>query len=296
MTHDGHDPEDRFGHLDDSLDESGTELREAGAAPWLAQQRFVHGMLRALNSQDASAREARVRALMARLQPANGWRGRLAAAAAVLVLAAAAVWVLSTIDRLPRAEAMVAQALASLHEPIDRAFELQLDVERGERQQHRTMQVVLHPGSRFLITGDTTFGAFRAGCDGEEVWFEPQLAIFRSALPLKEAHRLTDRLGDVLDLGYLDLDTLLRRLPADTELRCVGREDGGIRVEAIGTVHLRRFDLRSVRMLVDDRSGLLRDVEAVAVGERRGARVEVKLRFRHVSDRSLGESAYRRPW
>lgn len=301
MKHDTSDPEDRFGHLDDSVDDAldvaDLEAREPGAQHWLAHQRFVHGMLRALNTQDASAREARVQAVMARLRPqASPWRGRLAGLAASLVLIAALGWVVSTIDRLPRAEAMVAQALASLHEPVDRAFELQIDLQRGERLVQRTMQLVLRPGSRFLVEGETTFGAFRAGCDGTEVWFEPTLFIFRTALPLAEAHRLTDRLGEVLDLGYLDLETLLRRLPADTELRCVGREDGGIRVEAIGSVRRQNLELHSIRMLVDSRSGLLRDVEAVATSAKRGTRVDVRLRFRHIGDRQLGEQAYRRPW
>lgn len=296
MSSESNRPEDRFGCFDDSLDEAPVGAPDPAARPWLAQQRFMHGLLRAAHTQDASAREARVQAVMARLPRPRQWRSSLTVAAALLVLAAAATWAVSTIERLPRAEAMVARALASLHEPVDRAFDLQIGVDRAGRHTQRSLQVVMRPGRRFLVSGEAPFGSFRAGCDGETVWFAPALDAFRTSVPLSEAHRLTERLGDVLDLGYLDLETLLRRLPDATELRCVGREGDGIRVEAIGTVKVRDLELRSIRMLVDDRSGLLRDVEAVVVGEKRATKVDIRLRFRHVADRQLGEDAYRRPW
>lgn len=297
MTREPEPADDRFAHFDDSLEETDAAPPAPEARPWLAQQRFVHGMLRALNTADASAHEARVQSVMARL-PERGRRRRqvAAAAAALLVLGCAIVWVVAELGRLPRAEAMVAQALAALRLPVDRAFELRIAIEQNGKHSERVMQVVMRPGRRFLVSGEASWGKFEAGCDGEEIWFRQAQGPFKTSLPLAEAHRLTDRLADVLDLGYLDLESLIRRLPEATELRCVGREAGGIRVEAIGTVQLRQLELRSVRMLVDDRTGLLRDVEAVAAGTRRGTAVDVHLHYRHVGDRDLGEGAYRRPW
>ncbi len=290
------EPEDRFGAADDTLDDGPVVEVPPQARPWLAQQRFVHGMLRALHTADAHARQARVQAVMNVLTARPSMRHRFAVAAAVLVAAALllyAVW--PDPSRLPRAEAMVAKAIAAFEQPIDREFELVIDVERAGRQTSRRMQITLRPGKRFLVTADGSLGKFKAGCDGETVWFQPTVGAFRMDVPLAEARRLTERLGDVLDLGYLDLETLLGRLP-QAELRCVGREAGGIRVEAIGTVQLRHLELRSIQMVVDDDTGLLRSIDATAVGEGRGREVEAKLRYRHVGDRELGEAAYQRPW
>lgn len=290
-------PEDHYGAFDDTVDDESVEAPSTDAQPWLTQQRFVHGMLRALNTADANARQARIASVMTNLRSQRvRFRRRLVAAAAAVILGAAVTWVVATIDHLPKAEAMVAKALASLQQPVDRAFELRVELDRNGRRTERTLQFVMRPGSRFLISGEATFGAFKAGCDGEVVWFEPAIGAFRSSVPLTEAHKLTDRLGDVLDLGYLDLETLLRRLPQDTELRCVGREARGIRVEAIGTLRLRHLELQSIRMLVDDRTGLLHDIEANVVSERRDKKVDVHLRYRHLGDRDLGDQAYRRPW
>lgn len=289
--------EDRFGVCDDSLDECDPAPAAPEARPWLAQQRFVHGLLRAASTADASAREARIQTLMASL-PAHPrrWTRLLAPAAAVLVLGAVVAWTFTAMGRLPRAEAMVAKALASLQAPVDRAFELEVTIVGPDRQVERTLEVVMRPGRRFLVQGRTWLGPFRAGCDGDTVWFEPALPLMRTSVPLAEAHRLTERLGDVLDLGYLDLETLLRRLPQDAALRCTGREGGAVRIEAIGDVRLRQVELRSIRMLVEDGTGLLLDVQAAANGTRRGKPWQAHLAYRHLGTRALGEDGYRRPW
>jgi hypothetical protein len=292
------DPEDRFGAHDDSLADDAAPPTDA-ARPWLAKQRFVHGMLRALNTADADAREARVQAVLDRLQPrARRWPIFLMAAAAV-VLALLTAWRFwPDFATIPRAEAMVARALASLAEPIDRAFELRVDVERGARHVERKVEVVMRPGRRFVATLEGPLGKMQVGCDGERVWLRPQTGTFKMDVPYAEARRLTERMGDVLDLGYLDLEQLLRRLPQDTELRSVGREDGCVRVEATGTVALRNLEVRSISVLVDDQTGMVRAIEATALGKPEGARkaLEARLRYRHTGDPALGDDAYRRPW
>lgn len=292
------DPEDRFGAHDDSLADD-VAPPPAEARPWLAKQRFVHGMLRALNTADADAREARVQAVLDRLQPrARRWPIFLVAAAAV-VLALFSAWQFwPGFAAMPRAEAMVARALASLAQPIDRAFELHVDFERGARRMERKIEVVMRPGRRFVATLEGPLGKMQVGCDGERVWLRPQTGTFKMDVPYAEARRLTERMGDVLDLGYLDLEQLLRRLPQDTELRSVGREDGCVRVEATGTVALRNLEVRSISVLVDDRTGMVRAIEATAIGKPEGGRkaLEARLRYRHTGDPALGDDAYRRPW
>jgi len=291
-------PEDRFGDRDETLADGPVEPAPDAARPWLTEQRCVHGLLRALHTADAAAREARVQAVLAKIAaPRYRVLARLpglAAAAALVALGVYLAW--PDPDRLPRAEAMVSRALHALEEPIDRDFTLHVDVERGERHIEREWAITIRPGRRFLVEGESPFGRFRAGCDGELVWFQPMPGIRGMDVPLAEARRLTERFGEVLDLGYLDLDALLRRLPQDTELRCVGREGPGIRVEAIGTVNLPHLALRSISMLVDDRSGMLSEVRAVATGAGRSGEVEARLFYRHVGDRELGEGAYERPW
>src|SRR5688572_8268625 len=89
------EPEDRFAASDETLADAGADLQPApdAARPWLAQQRFVHGMLRALHTADAGAREARVQAVMAALHRRSLQR-RVAAAAAALLAAASVLWLL----------------------------------------------------------------------------------------------------------------------------------------------------------------------------------------------------------
>ena len=85
------DPDDRFGAADDTLaDDDQVVQVPPQARPWLAQQRFVHGMLRALHTADANAREARVQAVM---RGVSAWPAlaRRFALAAALVLGTAAV-------------------------------------------------------------------------------------------------------------------------------------------------------------------------------------------------------------
>lgn len=292
---DDRDPEERFGAFDDSLSDDASPPPEP-ARPWLARQRFVHGMLRALNTADADAREARVQAVLTQLEPRiKLWPRLLAAAAVVAVLALGyALWPSLV---MPRAEAMVARALANLDQPIDRAFELHIAVNRGGRTQRREVEVVMRPGRMFLANLEGPLGQMRVGCDGERVWMKAKDGPFRFDVPYAEARRLSERLGDVLDLGYLDLDQLLRRLPQDTELRSVGRQDGCVRVEAKGTVKLRHLELHTIHMLVDDRTGMLRSIAATASGKD-GARgsVDAQLDYRHVGDRDLTADAYQRPW
>jgi hypothetical protein len=293
------EPEDRFGAVDDTLHDGDDATPEVPpqARPWCMQQRFVHGMLRALHTADAAAREARVQAVMRQVAARPMLTRRLVTAAAVLAAAALAVYAIwPDPARLPRAEAMVAKAIAALSAPVDREFALSIEVERGGRRTTRDMQITLRPGRRFLVAAESPLGEFRAGCDGETVWFQPAATQFRTSVPLADARRLTERLGDVLDLGYLDLETLLRRLPQDTELRCVARVRGGIKVAAIGAVKLRHLDVRSIEMVVDDDTGLLRSIDAVAKAEGRTREVAARLQYRHVANHELGEAAYRRPW
>lgn len=296
----GLEPEDRFGVHDDTLDESVDPQPSAEARPWLARQRFVHGLLRALHGADSSAREARVQAVMARVRPTRfEWRRPLLAAAAVLLASAAIWWAWPRPGSLPRAEALVARALASLDDPVDRAFTLAITIERGGREVHRDLDLVLRPGRRFVVEGEGPFGHFRVGCDGTNFWFDAG-GLIRHEVPLAEASRFADKMGDVLDLGYLDLDELVRRLPQQAALRSTGREAGAIRVEASGPVTTPRMDLEGVQILVDEATGMIRSLDATAT--RRGPaggedhRRVAKIAYRYVGERQLGKDGYKRPW
>ncbi len=294
------EPELRFGKHDDTLDESVEPQPTAEARPWLARQRFAHGLLRALHSADASAREARVQAVMARVRPTRAVFARPVFAVAAVVLASAAIWwAWPRAGSLPHAEALVERALASLGDPIDRAFTLEITIERGGREVHRELDLVLRPGGMFLVEGLGPFGRFRVGCDGTSFWFDAG-GLVRHEVPLAEATRFADRMGDVLDLGYLDLDELVRRLPQQTILRSTRREAGAIRVEASGRVATPQVDLEGVHLLVDEATGMIRSLDATAI--RRGpkgaddARPHAKIAYRYAGERELGADGYRRPW
>jgi hypothetical protein len=292
-------PEDRFGDLDDTLEDASPPALPADheARGWLAEQRFVHGLLRALHTADAPAREARVAAVMGRLQGRRGspW---VAAAAALAVALAAALWWTLRVEPLPRAHALVSRAAERMAEPVNRAFELTLRVQRpAGGEVVRRFDVVLAPGRRFVAAGER----FTVGSDGETVWIKPAAGPALSR-PAGEAHLLEKLAGEVLDLGYLDVETLLARLPGAARLRSVRREvsAGGapcVRVEAQGSIALGRGELAGISLLVEEATGVVADLIAEGRGApRRGSGpAPVRLRWTYVGERQVEAAFYRAP-
>lgn len=280
------------------------------AKVWLGEQRFLHGMLRALHTADAAAREGRIATLLERIDaegdaaavpsPRRHW-GLVSLAA--LLLATLTLWFVMP-DRLPTADAAVSRAVAELSRDVHRRFRVQLVAKdpTGKTQMRHEFALVTHPGMRFRIDGKLGFGGMqfgelRIGCDGTELWVLPANGMFRRAVPVAERERLMSGFGEVLDLGYLDVHDLVQRFPDDYDLRVVAREAGrdgrpSVRVEAVRRTGA-KMPMKSAWLLCDEATGMVTRIEADQ--ELRGGY------SRHLSLEYLGEESpalvdYRRPW
>jgi hypothetical protein len=294
-----------------AFDETLADEPLAGDAPpearaWLADQRTMHGLLRALHSQDAAAREGRVAAVLARIDaeaaaaPRRRW---FAVAAAALLLATFGFWA-SLPASLPTAAAAVDRAVAELARDVARRFRVEVvrNGAGGREVARHEFELVASPGGRFRLDGRLGFGAlqlgeFTVGCDGAEVWAIGGNGAFKTASPAAERDRLQQRFGDVIDLGYLDVHALVRRLPEDFALRVVGREQGRdgrsqLRIEATRQRDDARAPLRSAWLLCDEATGMVTRIEAEA-GLDAGSR---RFTLDYLGEQPAGLAAFGKPW
>ncbi|MBX3464385.1 MAG: hypothetical protein KF830_14545 [Planctomycetes bacterium] len=297
------EPEDPSWHdLDDTLADGPAPASLPDAArPWLAEQRLLHGLLRALHTADAAAREGRIAAILGRIDGARAPRRWWLVAAAATVFASLGVW-LALPARLPTAEAAMDRAVAELGRDVDRRFRVELAATTASGKELRNeLLLVTRPGTRFRIDGKLAFGGvplgeFRIGCDGQELWLLPANGAFRRAGPLADHERLLQGLGDLLDLGYLDVHGLVRRLPQDLDLRVAGRErtPGGsqLRIEAVRRPTA-TDRLRSAWLACDEATGMVTHIETeVDIG--RG--LTRRLTLHYLGEEPPGLVDYRRPW
>jgi hypothetical protein len=293
------------------------------ARAWLAEQRFVHGLLRALNTADASAREGRVAAILLEIdqqrvdqqrvdqhridaapRPLGTRRRWVAVAAAALVLASFGLWLLATSAALPTADGAVDRAVGQLARDVDRRYRLEVvgTDSRGKERARHELLLVTRPGGRFRVDGrfrfgTTPLGEIRAGSDGHELWLTAMNGSFRHAVPVADRDRLPFGLGELLDDGYLDLHGLLRGLPEDCHLRVVGRERAAngrslLRIQAERKQGRERVRVRNAFLLVDEATDLVTHIEAeVELG-----RSQRRIVLDHLGEEPPGLVDYRRPW
>ncbi len=299
-------PED-WRDLDDTLaDGPAPGDVPAAAKNWLADQRCMHGLLRALHTPDAAAREGRIAAILARIdaeraaQPRRRW---LLVAAAALVFASLGIWALQP-PSLPTAEAAVQRAVVELARDVARKFHVAVvgtDAKGSTVQRHEFDLVAMSEG-RFRVDGRFGFGGFQSGpitvgSDGQELWITAGNGQFRRAAPLAERERLLQGLGDALELGYVDVHDLVRKLPEDFELAVVGREvEGGrpqLRIEALRKRPAARARFNAAWLLCDEASGMVTHVE-VEVEFARGATRRLSIDYR--GEEPAGQVAFARPW
>lgn len=197
------------------------------------------------------------------------------------------------------------RATDQLMREVDRHFRLEVVAhgrDGGERVRHE-FDLVTRPGMRFLVDGTFSFGGLRLGrvrigCDGEEVWVLPVNGTHRRVGPLAERERLLQGLGDVLDVGYLDVLDLMRKLPSDCDLRVAGRERDAsgrpvLRIVAASKRHNPLVRLRSATLLVDEDSGMVVRVEAEARFAGGAAR---SLTIDYLGEVQQQDADYERPW
>jgi hypothetical protein len=311
------------GHEHDPLDPASEAWREFddtladGPSPadvpdeakvWLGRQRFVHGLLRGLHTADAAAREGRIASILERIDrdrvetPRRWW----VVAAAALVFATLGVW-FALPAKLPTAEAAVGRAVEELSRHVDRRFRVDITSSQAKGVRRIHLLLVTRPGGCFRVDGKLSFGDnelgnYRIGCDGEELWIWPSIGSPR-AVPVAKRDLLMRVFGDVLDLGYLDLHDLVRKLPADFELAVTGREADAngrplLRVEARlrdGQVREAQGNrrLRSAWLLCDEASGMVTRLEADVDVGRTGFS---KLVLEYLGEESPELVDYKRPW
>lgn len=297
---------DEWRAYDDTLaDGDAPRAVPAEVRSWLGEQRFVHGLLRSLWSQDALAREARVDAILARIDRESAatarWRWPLVAAAALL-LACAGVW-MALPPSLPTAQAAVERAVAELARDVARRYRLELT---GTGERSIELALVTRPGGRFVVDGKLSLGPFesgpfRLGADGEQFWAVGANGMFRRAVPAAQRDRLLREFGDIIDLGYLDVHDLVRKLPDDFELRVVGRERDAagrslLRLEANRRQDTTALRLRTAWLLCDEATGMV--TRLVFEFERRTARSAGTggMTLEYLGEEPPGLVDFGRPW
>lgn len=301
---------DAFRDLDDTLADGPSPADvPAEAKAWLASQRFVHGVLRAMHTADAAAREGRIERLLQRVdrERAGGPRNRrewAVVAAAAALLAAVVLW-FSLPARLPTAEAAVDRIVGEMARDVDRRYRVDVRVldARGETRVHHEFSLVARPGRKFRLDGKLPFGGrkageLRAGSDGVEMWMQSANGLFRQAAPIAERERFLAMFGDALDVGFFDVNDFVERLPGAYEVRVTGRsrDAGGRAVLELAAVLRdgeapRRF---TMRLRCDEATGMVLHLEAERWGPfgRASRRLEVDF----LGEEPAGLVDYRRPW
>lgn len=293
---------DEWRAFDDTLaDGPGPAEVPADGKAWLGDQRFLHGLLRAMHSQDAAAREARIDAILARIDGVAvvepKWRWLTVAAAALLLACLGLWWALPA--SLPTAEAAVERAVVELARDVARRYRVVgTGVDARGNELRREFALVTQPGGRFRIDGKLGFGEFRVGSDGKELWMVAMNGTFRHAGPIADRERLLKMFGDAIDLGYLDVHDLVRRLPGDFELQVVARENDAngrpqLRIEATRKLANPRQQLHQAWLLCDEATGMVTRLEAEverAIGGRR------RLSMQYLGEEPEGLVTFDRPW
>lgn len=294
---------DEWRELDDTLaDGPSPAAVPPESRSWLADQRFLHGLLRAMNTQDAAAREARIAAILERIDataPVAPGRRWLTVAVAALLLACVGLW-MALPASLPTAEAAVQRAVVELARDVARRFRVVgvgVDA-KGEEVLRREFALVSQPGGRFRVDGRLGAGEFRVGSDGQELWVVAMNGAFRDAGPLAERKNLLRMFGDVIDLGYLDVHDLVEKLPGDFELAVVGREVDAagravLRIEATRKRASARAQLRTAWLACDEATGMVTRIE-VEVEFPRGASRRVSIEY--LGEEPPGLVEFVRPW
>jgi len=265
------------------------------AKSWIAEQRLMHGLLRALHTADAPAREGRIATLLeridqeSRLAPRRQWVRVLAAA---LVLACVGVW-FALPPSLPTAHAAVERAVRELARDVNRRFRIEV---LGVGQKGAEGVVVTRPGNHFRL--DVKFAwmqrmiEVRVGCDGEELWFKDTIGMFRGAFPFAERERQRlPLLGGALDLGYLDVHNLLRKLTADFDVKVTSREkdaNGESRLRLEARRRGASGQPRVLRLQCDEETGMVTRMEIDSNDGR--------LCLVYLGEEPADLVDYRRPW
>lgn len=286
-----HRPEDEYSPCDDTLEEGAAKAPASAAAKqWVMEQRFVHGMLRALQGADSESREARVAAILEAIPRREAgrrfWLGSAAAAAAA-VLVASSLWWLGAFQSpppaelaLPKPEQALALAVRKLIEPVDRAYELTLTFSAAPGRSE-PFEVYVRAGGCFLLEGikpnfmrERPDVRYVARSDGQTVSIEyPDLAgaeRIGPTEPLADALKKHNLPGNLFGAEHLDFVRFLSDLPNAYDLTTVERvaaksegDEPFVRLRATRRDDQKQREEREVVALIGERSGLLQELQIV---------------------------------
>lgn len=278
----------------------------------LAGQLFVHGVLLAAHPRRSAADADTIASIMSvvsappRIPRRHGW---VRVAAAALLLCAFS-WPFLFVENLPEARASVLRGAQLLGEDVDRRFAVEAVAvsEHGVGQNRQQFQLTARPGKRFLVEGSLELGpirfaAMRFGCDGKQVWFHSfgdtgELAEVRRAGSLDEAPSLLRGIGNVLDLGLLDVHSFVSKLPDQFTLETKARvtDTSGqklLHVVATGGPSRQGFHLHRADLWCCEKTGCIVRLE-VRADDGLG-RIQ-QLNFVDQGPMPVDASIYDRPW
>lgn len=284
---------------------------------WIARQRFVDGVMRAVRTPQET-QEATIASIMCRLDddrvaPLSWSRPQPKPHRMLLVLAASLLlgmffWPAVFSEPLPEAHASVLRGASLLREDCERSFAVSLlTSSNGHTKPEQKLELTMRPGRRFVVhgalqLGPIRFDEMRFGCDGNEFWFEaPEVGgseQIRRAGPLEEAPSLLRGIGSVLDMGLLDVHAFVTQLPKSFALKTTKRSFDAhgrnlVHVEATGGQSRPGFCLQRAEVVCCEDSGTIvrLDVEG-----NDGLGTEHRLSFSDLGSRAANEKLYQRPW
>ncbi|MEO6597067.1 MAG: hypothetical protein ABIP94_20165 [Planctomycetota bacterium] len=304
-------PDDDWGDLDETLDmdtrhearnqalgETAQDELPRAARLWFARQRYVHGLLRAMDLRASSA--ARNEAAIARVRRAAtppSWHWVIAAAAAILLIGIGLLQEGAT--RTP--EAIVARAHMLLQQQSDHAFEVTIEsTAPSAAVPERSLHVTMGAGGKFVLEGPIGFGPMRLadsriGTDGTELWILGKM--LRRAERRDGMSNLMTRINSGIDFDWLDLDSLFQHFVDSSRLRA--RPATGtlgerrICIEATKEADHKIPRIASVRILCDEATNRLVRFTIDELGNFGHHRV---VTFDYVGPVEKDDSRYHRPW
>ena len=302
----------------DFLDGDVPSSHDPAIASLRAEQQFVDALLRARRTPLAT-QELTIASIMKQIdepkQTTLSWsRAQNSQHRPLMVLAASLLvglllWPALFSEPLPEAHASLARGAELLVDTVDRRFSVELST-RGKSGSESRQDLVLtmRPGKRFLVSGPLELGpihfaSMQFGCDGKEFWFhapdaDGAFAEIRRAGPLEEAPSVLRGIGNVLDMGLLDMRAFVSRLPEAFQLRTVKRSTDAqgrmlVHIEATGGSARPGFHLQRAEVLCDEVTGA---IVQLGVEADDGLGSSHRLRFVDEGPQPVYESVYAKPW
>lgn len=296
---------------------------ETAAASSQAEQLFVDSLLRARRTPLAT-QEMSIATILKRLDekrpdepirtPLSWSRPQARPHQTLLVLAASLLvgllmWPALFAEPLPEAHASIARGAELLGNAVDRRFSVELSTRsKSGAESRQDLTLTMRPGKRFLVSGPLELGpihfaSMQFGCDGKEFWFhapdaDGSFAEIRRSGPLEEAPSVLRGIGNVLDMGLLDMRAFVSRLTEAFQLRTVKRTTDArgrvlVHIEATGGPSRPGFRLKRAEVICDEVSG---GIVELGVEADDGLGSSHRLHFVDQGPQPVYESVYTKPW